>query len=92
MSGTIREAVEADHYRHPAWQREDLARWGWGRGDYMGGRCSKCSLRLPPHFKRAWHCAPCAAEAEWQAAGIAEALDAEYLPNKIAAAVEAEGE
>jgi hypothetical protein len=72
-----------DAYRHPAWKRADLARWGWAPGQYEGGSCRKCGIKLlPSHAKRAWQCAPCAADAEWRAAQIDAALNAEYLPNK----------
>lgn len=69
--------------RPEVWARTDLARWGWAPGAYIGGRCLECGRKLPPHAKRAWHCAPCAADAEWRAAGIETKLDAEYGPRLI---------
>lgn len=65
-----------------AWARTNLARWGWAPGDYIGGKCLDCLMRLPPHAKRAWHCAPCAVAAEARAAEINARLDQEYRPNE----------
>lgn len=70
--------LNPDDYRNPAWERTDLGRWGWEPGDYVGGKCRTCGLRLPMHRKRARQCAPCAADAEWRAAEIEARLDAEY--------------
>lgn len=65
---------------HPAWQRTDLAPFGWAPGGYSGAACTACHARLPPHAKGAWRCAPCAAAVEWEAARADAALRAEYGP------------
>lgn len=64
-----------------AWERTDLAKWGWAPGWYIGGKCLGCGEKLPMHAKRAWHCAPCAVAAEARAAEAGARLDREYRPN-----------
>lgn len=41
----------------------DLRDFGYARGDYAGGNCVDCHVRLCFTMKRAWRCRDCAIKA-----------------------------